>query len=591
VTRNVVFGVLVEVKDFASAAFSKIQTAGQATDKGLGAAGKSISASMTGARHAVAFLDHGMRLLERGAGLLNHTIGDSIRKSLEFRAAGDAQAKSMHDFERAIEVTQARIGDKFIPVILGVEDSLKPVLKDFNTWMKTNDALIKSTLINWLAQGAHLLTDGIAGGVNLVIDGWYGWKLVIASTQAIANEAFSAILDGIGDVVGGLERFASFAGMDKFAGKLAGWKAGISDFGAQAKQIAEENEAQIYKEIRARDEAKKTVEQYREIVEKAIDGVAVNAHKHENDAIKATNKTLEERNKAAEIRKKLEEIEANHNMLQTQNYIKNWREAFERKNELLEHDAEAWDAKLAEVGAGVKKQLEETKAASEAMSGEIYGYLSAAAGAGVEAAKGAKDAWGVTTAFIGGALKQVGQMLLAQTAEMAIKYVLAKGIEKVTAKTTALGEIQAAAAVASANAFASYAGVPVFGEALGVAAGAAAYAQTMATAGLIGFHDGGVVPLAGGVRGRDSVPIMAEPGEGIVPVDMMRQLAKLFGMTEPKPAYASGGVVSALSGSAAMTVVYSPRTLTFASRADNEKHLRDNFLPVFSDMLRNGRRK
>ncbi len=150
--------------------------------------------------------------------------------------------------------------------------------------------------------------------------------------------------------------------------------------------------------------------------------------------------------------------------------------------------------------------------------------------------------------------------------------------------------IMAAAAKSAAEAYSSQAGIPVIGPILGVAAAGAAFAFVRAyLSKLKGMEEGGWV--TGGTPGKDSVPIMAMPGEYVLSVPMVRQLqGMLGGRPSSGPAFAQGGLVGAGGGGFGnMTVVYQlpPGGL---SDAQLERMTRKQ-AKVLRNMVRNGRAK
>lgn len=122
------------------------------------------------------------------------------------------------------------------------------------------------------------------------------------------------------------------------------------------------------------------------------------------------------------------------------------------------------------------------------------------------------------------------------------------------ARRTAMASIAASAAKGAAEAFASQAGIPIIGPALGAVAAAAVGVAIMK---LAKFQHGGVV--RGGIKGRDSVPIMAQQGETVLPVGLSNALRNVVNSNGPaagsSPGFASGGTVRRAASGGGTTVV------------------------------------
>jgi hypothetical protein len=110
-------------------------------------------------------------------------------------------------------------------------------------------------------------------------------------------------------------------------------------------------------------------------------------------------------------------------------------------------------------------------------------------------------------------------------------------------------KIQIAASIAKAaiEAIAAHAGIPFAGVVLGAAAATAIVA--LAGKYNTGFAHGGTV--RGGTPGRDSVPIMAMPGEMVLPVGVANEIRSIASSNGPRSSsggFAAGGTVSSRSG-------------------------------------------
>jgi len=114
-----------------------------------------------------------------------------------------------------------------------------------------------------------------------------------------------------------------------------------------------------------------------------------------------------------------------------------------------------------------------------------------------------------------GIAKQIITMLI----KIGIQRVATAIVTTAAAKTSALSQVNAAAAIAFANAFAAHAGIPFVGIALGTAAGSAAAAAVFAGAApFLAFGEGGVVT-------GPTLGLVGEKGpEAIIPLDKLDTL-------------------------------------------------------------------
>lgn len=118
------------------------------------------------------------------------------------------------------------------------------------------------------------------------------------------------------------------------------------------------------------------------------------------------------------------------------------------------------------------------------------------------------------------------------------------GKQREAAIAAARAQIAASIAKAAIEAIAAHAGVPFVGVVLGAAAAAGIVA--LASKYDTGFAHGGTV--RGGVKGRDSVNIMAQDGEAVIPVSLASGLRDVLNSNGPRSssggsAFASGGTV------------------------------------------------
>jgi hypothetical protein len=134
------------------------------------------------------------------------------------------------------------------------------------------------------------------------------------------------------------------------------------------------------------------------------------------------------------------------------------------------------------------------------------------------------------------AIQAMGQLIIASRS--------GSKEQRKAAREAAITSINAALAEAAVKAIAAHAGIPApWGQILGAAAAVAVTA--LAQSYNKGYAHGGTV--RGGTPGRDSVPIMAMPGEMIIPVGVANELRSIAGSNGPRSSsggFAMGGTVS-----------------------------------------------
>lgn len=165
-----------------------------------------------------------------------------------------------------------------------------------------------------------------------------------------------------------------------------------------------------------------------------------------------------------------------------------------------------------------------------------------------------------------------GQM----SVEEGFKSMAVTGLQSIL--STVQRAIMAYAAESAAAAYASQAAVPVVGPLLGAAAASAAFGLVSGFLGM--YEDGGIV--RGGIKGRDSVPIMAQDGERVLTVQQTRSFDRLVesisnsrGPMQPSRGGGHGIVININSE-------------VPASRSQLDKAVRDSVLPATRRLTRLG---
>lgn len=142
-------------------------------------------------------------------------------------------------------------------------------------------------------------------------------------------------------------------------------------------------------------------------------------------------------------------------------------------------------------------------------------------------------------------------------------------------------QITASAASAAAKAAESQAAIPIVGPALAAAAAAAMFSlvRGFVSLGFKGMKDGGMV--TGGTPGKDSVPIMAMPGEYVLTTEQVRQLREggQFG-------FAPSGQMGQGGGGNQITIEMNSQIP--AGRAEIKRFVRQNVVPALKELRTQG---
>jgi len=569
--REVLVGIVVAAKDFASGVLGKIQGAGKATDKGVAglASGMQKSFKMMGA--AAVGLNQGLELLKKGVHLVQATIGQAVVKSLEYRAANDAGRKEVESFGRSLDQMHGRLGDQLMPLITGVTSSMKPMLAQFEKWLKANEKLIQTRIIEWAERLAKGLVSGVAFAVSTVVKAWHGWQMIIETVTAVANKGFALVLDGATSVLEGMEKIAEWSGATDVAKSIGEVRATLSLMSKDADAIGDEALARAAREVNAMDENVAAINRVRDAFHEGIGKIAVNALKKVDVAVQHSSQY--EHDLAAAWRARLNE---------TRNYALAARSALQSMtDDQLEYQV-ALDKKRQEDFERWKEyqmqRVDANRAANEEMLASVQGW----AGQAFDAFRSAFGQVGdiingeVYTALdaMGDAITSIGKMILDEAA----KFAIAKGIEMLWTKIAASASIQAHAAQAAAAAFASISAIPIIGPGLAPAAAAQAYAATLAFEGGLAFAEGGLVP---GRKGQ-AQPATVHGGELIIPEPMVTSL--LEGRSAPQ----GGSRAAPAGGPSGGGVTLQLGTLGLPGRAEAARWIRDVFAPVWRDGQKNG---
>jgi len=148
--------------------------------------------------------------------------------------------------------------------------------------------------------------------------------------------------------------------------------------------------------------------------------------------------------------------------------------------------------------------------------------------------------------------------------------------------------ISAAAVKSMVDAFAAHQFIPFAGYAIGAAAAATAGGFVKALMADVPekMNRGGIV--GGPNVNRDVVPILATPGEMIIPRDLTQEILRLGGQSTRGIGFNQGGVVRSSSGTGALVVNINEQQFIPRSPAELDKFVRDRVVPSLRRLQNRG---
>jgi hypothetical protein len=380
-------------------------------------------------------------------------------------------------------------------------------------------------VLEWTIRLGEMLTKGVAKAVLMVVRVWKGWEQIILVVKAGAEAMFAGIMSGAAKLIEGMADVVGVFDEDLAQGMLKAAE--------MARGLGDEFESSSDKSLTAFAKNVDQLQEYENQIDRIEKGALkrwatahVVAQKTIEESITGTNQKIEEGKKADEDRAKraielaakvdkflterhqerirLADLEEKMNKGKDENLAKMAEFAKERQ----EKATEAWLAKATAVGDFFESVVGNFAAEQENATRLMAEAQQAAAEGAVDASEKMNAAREAQAAVAGNAAKRSAVELI----DMVTKQVAALAVQ------------------ASAGAFASMASIPVVGPVLGAAAAAAAGAAVMAMGAglksLVSMQGGGVV--AGGVRGRDSVPAMLMPDEQVMSIPERQAMQKFM---------------------------------------------------------------
>ena len=473
-------GFVLSVKDNASAAIKGVGVSVKTATKAVGLFGKAGSQAFDGIRAGADVMFKAMEIGKRAFEILNATLGESIRKALEFRRKGDPVLKWFKDMQRETDVLRARVGDALIPVVQGLAEGFGLVGDGASKWVAQNQRLIGTKILEWLQSVGHFLINGIAIGATLAGKAFLGWELIISGVQAVVNKFFATFFEGNAQVLDAMSSMARAVGAGGFADALKSATNYVRGFGNEFEASGDKAAKEVEKTVAKIDELDLAIKKLKLTAESTLDkGIAKGLEKV-NENSKGVRRTIDEQAAAS--------VKAREDAKKTEEAVI----AMSGKMSAAMGEASDKSAKAASTISGGYDTIVASMEKSIAVATEsmVTGEKTAM--------RSLKDAAKETRDIIISTMKQV---------------VLAEAIK------------------ASSRVFSGFSTIPIVGPALGAAAGAAAFGVVMGLLSLAKFQQGGIV--TGGTPGIDSVPALLMPGERVMTVNEVHQ-EKSGGRPQPR---------------------------------------------------------
>lgn len=537
---DIVFGILIKGKDLAGQAFGSAAKGAKGLASSVKSTAATIASTAKGIVGNLANIDAGFRIAGKGARLLTQGITSLVNAALESRAANDQQRKDWEAYAKVAKEIMTLVGGPLLTAFLGLFDAIKPIIFATRDWLKENQRLIASGLLDFLLKTAQVLTNGIAKAIIYVSRIWNGWRELIGAVQIAVNSMFAGILSGASAVVGAVGAVAARFGKDGLAASALEAQAAIDGLGATFEESSDRALAETAAIVKSQDDLEAKVNDVANTITAMIAGRSVVAFKQLDAEIRTANGSLAAFEKRMAALRALKDITKGMRAEEeTALDEADKRRSLRLERELTEYrDAEAVKLELAKATADEQKAL--AQEAGDALGDAFMTAYSVAR----EAFAGIGDT-------IDGKTKS-WEMALGQFAERTAAIILEKLLISGVLKVLSL-----------------IGGALIGGGlgAIGVTAGTDAFSAPFNKGGIVGHNRGGIAGYAGGgvVAGaiganRDTEIIAATTGEGILTRRTTEMVARDLGggagggsrSTPPPIAHAapsSGIVVAPMFGS------------------------------------------
>jgi hypothetical protein len=445
-------GIWVVAKDMTGKAFSSVAKGALGASKAIAGVGRKVSNTALSLESMAARWGQITGIISAASDAMRRLSVAHVETALEFRKATDPMAEWYEEQGKSIKLISARIGDIWLPVLKGLSDAIDETTGSTDGWIAANRELIAMGIIDQIRPLATML-GYVVRGIGLIRQGIVGIQMSWLALRQIWSGVVKAAILGLHSLLGSIAKVSDVIGIDGLTTKIYDAQGALVIMGRSAQQSGDDA-------VDAMFELQGAIDGIKASTETAVAGLHDVAH----TATRLARAAVEADTEAGRtlLQGEVSRAEA-LDRLRAASYLKRRQDAL---------------ALAAEEDALAKKTAESYASTAVSIS-ESFGV---AFGTAIAESKSLDDATkAVMKSILGSTIAVVRQIIMAYAAE------------------------------AAAGAFKGHAGIPIVGVALGTAAAAAAlgigqsFVQKMALGG----------EVKGGVPGRDTVPIIAMPGETV----------------------------------------------------------------------------
>lgn len=508
-------------------------------------------------------------MLQDGSAALDEQTKAAIEAGL---AMSDFESKAGNALQTQLGTTTAALGSMGSAITGQLAPALTVVAKHVQTvagrvagWIRTNQELIQSGVMEFFTFLADSVIPALATGVLMLAKAWSGWKLLVDLVRLALNSYFEFVLKGVDAVLDKMSKLAELAGLDSLSAKVEQARGVVQGLGAEfgrSAEAASQGMLQTQQELRVLEQ---------NVGSLGVKGsAALRQIARETAAATAALKSTEEQTKKTNQAFVAGSAEA------AQKRLEEKKKALEAERALEEKALEQARAAREKADALQQQALDKAREKMAALVDSVQAGFQTVLQMGVQAFQGIGEEVDGRTKTIGDAFGQLFKSLSSMLLSYLADFAMAQAKEAILTKTSATAQVTANAAKAGSGAAASQAGIPIIGPGLAVAAMSALVATVL---GLLGtFNTGGIVGGSG--PNIDSRLIMATPGEGILDREatahVIRSLSGRGGASSaPVPQPARAGEPAMASGRGSGAQVSLGLLAMPTNRTDIRRTLRD----------------
>lgn len=200
-TREV--GIIIKAVDQASGVMRTMGETGSRVFVGLRAGINKTREAFKSTGVAAALLNQALGLSRQAVETFRRVFVDTAVVALEFREKSDILSKGFENMRHEVKLTQARIGDIFLPVLVAFGNTMTKNTGKISDWFRANRQLIGTKLIEFITGAANAALNVLTPALIVVSRIILGWRLIFESVKGAFNELFAAMSKGLSMVLSG----------------------------------------------------------------------------------------------------------------------------------------------------------------------------------------------------------------------------------------------------------------------------------------------------------------------------------------------------------------------------------------------------